>query len=72
MGNDPSYQIERPAYEEFVRLWRQGSFEYERLGQALYNHFNLPKLTDQAGLHGLYEAVGDKASRLILRLFHLR
>ena len=70
MGHDPSLQIERAAYEEFVRLWSQGSFEHQRLGQAFYNYFNLHKLTDQAGLHGLYEADGDKASRLILRLFH--
>ncbi|PIB65570.1 hypothetical protein AOA62_11185 [Pseudomonas sp. 2995-3] len=71
MGHDSSLQIECAAYEEFVRLWSQGSFEHQRLGQAFYNHFNLHKLTDQAGLHGLYEADGDKASRLILRLFHL-
>ena len=71
MGNDSSLQIERAAYEEFVRLWGQGSFEHQRLGQAFYNHFNLHKLADQAGLQGLYEADGDKASRLILRLFHL-
>ncbi|AZF65105.1 MULTISPECIES: hypothetical protein [Pseudomonas] len=71
MGHDPSLQIERAAYEEFVWLWSHGSFEHQRLGQAFYNHFNLHKLTDQAGLHGLYEADGDKASRLILRLFHL-
>lgn len=64
-------QIERVAYEGFVRFWSQGSFEHQRLGQAFYNHFNLRKLTDQAALHGLYEADGDKASRLILRLFHL-
>jgi hypothetical protein len=70
MGNDSSLQIERAAYEEFVRLWSQGSFEHQRLGQAFYNHFNLHKLTDQVGLHDLYEADGDKASRLISRLFH--
>lgn len=54
MGHDPSLQIERAAYEGFVWLWSQGSFEHQRLGQAFYNHFNLHKLTDQAGLHGLY------------------
>ena len=54
MGHDSSLQIECAAYEEFVRLWSQGSFEHQRLGQAFYNHFNLHKLTDQAGLHGLY------------------
>lgn len=59
------------AYEEFVRLWSQGSFKHQRLGQAFYNHFNLNKLTDQVGLHNLYEGDGVKASRLISRLFHL-
>ena len=63
-------QIERAAYEEFVRLWNLGSFEHQRLGQAFYNHFSLHKLTDQARLHGLYEADGKKASGLISRLFH--
>ncbi|SEI43763.1 hypothetical protein SAMN03159495_0228 [Pseudomonas sp. NFR16] len=71
MGSDSSLQIERAAYEEFVLLWSQGSFEHQRLGQAFYNHFSLHKLTDQARLHGLYEADGEKASGLILGLFHL-
>ncbi|GFM87182.1 hypothetical protein PSCICO_25810 [Pseudomonas cichorii] len=71
MGSNFSLQIERAAYEEFIRLWNQGSFEHQRLGQAFYNHFNLHKLTDQVSLHNLYEADGEKASGLILRLFHL-
>ncbi|WLG26091.1 hypothetical protein PSH68_14795 [Pseudomonas lurida] len=71
MGHDSAVQIERAAYEEFVRLWSQGSLEHQRLGQTFYNHFNLHKLTDQAGLRGLYEADADKASRFILRRFHL-
>lgn len=41
MGTDSSLQIERAAYEEFIRLWSQGSFEHQRLGQALYNHFSI-------------------------------
>ncbi|WP_313430522.1 hypothetical protein [Pseudomonas sp.] len=71
METDSSLQIERAAYEEFVRLWRQGHFEHQRLGQAFYNHFNLHKLADQAALRDLYEAGGEKASGLILRLFRL-
>ncbi|CRM11438.1 hypothetical protein [Pseudomonas sp. 31 R 17] len=71
MENDSSLQIERAAYEEFARLWSLGSFEQQRLGQAFYNHFKLHKLTDQAALRSLYEADGEKASGLILRLFHL-
>ncbi|AIN58944.1 hypothetical protein [Pseudomonas soli] len=71
METDSSLQIERATYEEFVRLWRQGNFEHQRLGQAFYNHFNLHKLADQAALCNLYEADGEKASGLILRLFRL-
>jgi hypothetical protein len=65
-----SLQIERTAYNEFIRLWSQGSFKHQRLGQAFYNHFNLRKLHDQDSLRKIYEAEGKKASRLILRLFH--
>ncbi|HWH89281.1 hypothetical protein [Pseudomonas sp.] len=65
-----SLQIERTAYNEFIRLWSQGSFKHQRLGQAFYNHFNLHKLHDQDSLRKIYEAEGKKASRLILRLFH--
>lgn len=43
---------------------------HQRLGQAFYNHFNLHKITNQASLRGLYEADGEKASRLILKLLH--
>lgn len=71
MESNLSLQIERAAYEEFIRLWAIGSFEHQRLGQAFYNHFNLHKLTDQASLRGLYETGGEKASCLILKLFHL-
>jgi hypothetical protein len=65
-----SLQIERTAYNEFFRLWSQGSFKHQRLGQAFYNQFNLHKLHDQDSLRKIYEAEGKKASRLILRLFH--
>ncbi|MFY1662880.1 hypothetical protein [Pseudomonas sp. Pseu.R1] len=71
MENDSSLQIERAAYEEFRCLWNLGNFEQQRLGQAFYNHFELHKITDQAALRSLYEADGEKASSLILRLFHL-
>lgn len=61
MESNLSLQIERAAYEEFIRRWAKGSFEHQRLGQAFYNHFNLHKLTDQASLRGLYEGDGEKA-----------
>lgn len=70
MESNLSLQIERAAREEFFRLWTEGRFKHQRLGQAFYNHFNLHKLADQASLQGLYEADGEKASRLIMRLFH--
>lgn len=66
-----SLQIERAAYDEFIRLWSQGRFKQQRLGQAFYNHFKLHRLNDQDSLHTLYEADGEKASRLILHLFLL-
>lgn len=69
MESSFSLQIERAAYEEFIRLWAIGSFEHQRLGQAFYNHFNLHKLTDQTSLCGVYEADGKKA--LGLKLFRL-
>ncbi|WP_367616940.1 hypothetical protein [Pseudomonas muyukensis] len=68
METDSSLQIERAAYEEFVRLWRQGHFEHQRLGQAFYKHFNLHKLAVQVALRDLYEVGGEKASGLIFRL----
>lgn len=71
MESDLSLQIERAAYEEFVRLWGLGGFDHQRLGQAFYNHFKLHKLNDQAALRSLYEADGEKASGLILTLFHI-
>ncbi|HGN2667548.1 TPA: hypothetical protein ACKR04_002853 [Pseudomonas aeruginosa] len=71
MESNLSLQIERAAHAEFFRLWAEGRFVHQRLGQAFYNHFNLHKLADQTSLQGLYEADGEKASRLIMRLFHL-
>lgn len=71
MESKLSLQIERAALEEFFRLWAEGNFEHQRLGRAFYNHFNFHKLADQASLQGLYETDGEKASCLIMRLFHL-
>lgn len=71
METDSSLQIERAAYEVFVRLRREGSFEHQRLGQEFYNHFNLHKLADQAALRDLFEVGDEKASGLVLRLFRL-
>ncbi len=65
-------EIERASYDEFLRLWGQGIFEGQRLGQAFYNHFRLHRLNDQLPIHGLYEADGEKALQAISRLFQIR
>ncbi|HCN44734.1 MAG TPA: hypothetical protein DIT18_02945 [Pseudomonas sp.] len=65
-------EIEQAAYQEFERLWNQGSFDQQRLGQAFYNHFRLHKLTSQSPLHELYEAKGEQALRLISQLFTIK
>lgn len=72
MNNGSLMEIERAAYEEFERLWYQGSFDQQRLGQAFYNHFRLHKLTNQSPLHELYEAKGEQALQLISQLFTIK
>lgn len=62
-------EMEHAAYAEFLRLWDQGTFAQQRLGQAFYNYFQLHKLNDQRFLSGLYEADGRIAQALIARLF---
>jgi len=65
-------EIERAAYEEFLRLWQSGSFDQQRLGQTFYNYFHLHKLTNQDELYELYEAKGEKALQLIPQLFRIK
>ncbi len=72
MEGTPQFEIENAAYNEFQRLWDQGAFEQQRLGQAFYNHFHLHRLTDQTHLHGLYEADNGKARDAIFRLFQFK
>ncbi|KNH44641.1 hypothetical protein [Pseudomonas lini] len=72
MESRSGLEIESAAYNEFLTLWNQGAFEKQRLGQAFYNYFHLHRLTDQAFLHGLYEADGKKALVVISRLFQIK
>jgi hypothetical protein len=71
MDLSPPLEIDSATYAEFLDLWEMGSFDNQRLGQAFYNHFRLHRLTDQALLHGLYEADGKKARAAISRIFNL-
>lgn len=72
MENISGLEIESTAYDEFLTLWNQGTFERQRFGQAFYNYFNLHRLTDQALLYGLYEADGEKALVVISRIFQIK
>ena len=72
MNSNLGLEIESAAYEEFLKLWHQGVFENQRLGQAFYNYFRLHSLTDQASLYGLYEANGEKAMAIISRFFEIK
>ncbi len=67
--NKPS--IERFAFQQFNQKWKAGEFGKQRYGQALYNHFNLHKLVDQASLRGLYEKDGDEAKALVKEVFKI-
>lgn len=62
--NKTKLQIERAAYDGFLRLWDSGSLENQRLGQAFYNH--LHRLSDQSGLQALHEADGKQAVKALV------
>ncbi len=63
-------QLERDAYDRFVKEWYDGGFMGLRFGQAFYNYFFLHKLSDQTGLDKLYNEVDtDKSMVLILDKF---
>lgn len=61
--------IEAKKYIDFKRMFRNGEFPNQRLGQAFYNHFELHKINNQESLHGLYELDNDMAIVLINTLF---
>lgn len=62
-------QLEKKAYRNFLKLWREDKFCGLRLGQAFYNHFSLHRLVDQDQLRGLYEKDGDEAHKVIGQVF---
>jgi hypothetical protein len=62
-------QIEKYAYTLFMKQWKEGKFNGQRLGQAFYNHFNMHKICDQTRLRSLYQKDGDEATALIKQLF---
>lgn len=64
-------QLERKAYEEFLRQWKEGLYRNGglRLGQAFYNSFKLYQLKDQGSLLGLYEKEGQNALDIINQIF---
>ncbi|MBA1245261.1 hypothetical protein [Pseudomonas japonica] len=72
MMEGPCYEIEHASFELFLNLWYSGTFAEQRLGQAFYNHFKLHQLTNQNGLHELYESSGKKALRMIGDYFLIR
>jgi hypothetical protein len=63
-------QIEQQKLDEFYRLFDQGRFSGQRLGQAFYNHFELNKMTqNRPQLDRLYQLDGQVAKNHITMLF---
>lgn len=69
MNKNPILTIEQRSFQDFMRRWEAGAYRGQRLGQALYNEYNLHRLSDQDSLRGLYEADSDVASVLIRQIF---
>jgi len=63
--------IEQREYQKFMKMYKDGKFGTQRLGQAFYNHFNLHKVDDQDSLFNLYAKDGDNATNLIKQLFDI-
>lgn len=62
-------QLEKRAYQEFLKLWRADKFRGQRLGQAFYNHFRLHRLANQEQLRNLFNLDGDAAHKVIGEVF---
>ncbi|WP_445261988.1 hypothetical protein [Pseudomonas sp. RA_105y_Pfl2_P56] len=71
MERQSKLEIERAAYDNFLRLWDLGEFEGQRFGQAFYNHFRLHRITDQTLLHRLYNTDGKQALKVIGSVFQI-
>jgi len=61
--------IEKRKYDIFMKRFKDGKFDGQRLGQAFYNEFNLHKIDDQNSLHNLYAKDGEHAANLIKQIF---
>lgn len=62
--------IERAAYEEFLKRFKDGQYEGQRLGQAFFNEFKLHK-TKETKYDLLYELDGERAKGFIYWHFDL-
>lgn len=63
--------IEKRKFDKFMRDYKKGVFDGQRLGQAFYNQFNLHKLSDQESLCNLYAKDGEHALNSIKTLFEI-
>lgn len=61
--------IEKKEYEIFLRVFAEGGYGSNRLGQAFYNRFNLHRVTDQERFGMLYELDGEVAKAHIQKIF---
>jgi len=71
MTQERHLQLEKKAYQVFLRLWRGNKFPELRFGQAFYNHFKLHRLADQEQLRNLYEKDGVEARKVIEQVFRI-
>ena len=67
--NKSKLSLEKYAFQKFMKLFNEGKFRGQRLGQAFCNHFKLERLQDQNQLRGLYEKDGKTALLLIGDVF---
>ena len=68
---ETTLQFSADSVRIFFRMFGEGSFKGQRLGQAFYNHFKLYRVANQGNLCRLYESDGDKARGLIHQLFDI-
>lgn len=57
--------IEKAAYEQFLKAFKEGQFKGQRLGQAFHHHFRLEKLTSRELADQIWNKDGDEAVAFI-------
>lgn len=62
-------QLEEKAFKSFMKLFKDGKFGSQRLGQAFYDHFKLHLIVDQKQLNNIYAKDGDAAISCIRSVF---